>query len=57
MAFSRTERWSNRLDVIEKEINKYHRWTTGEVVPITDAVPKLQYAVTKLNLQSDHCQS
>ncbi|KAF5052424.1 hypothetical protein DSECCO2_408860 [anaerobic digester metagenome] len=57
MAFSKTERWSRRLDDLEKDINKYHRWTTGEVVPLTDAVPKFHYAVTKLTLQMDHCQS
>ena len=54
MAFSRIERWARRLDDVEKDINKYYRWATGEVVILSpDTMDRVRYAVTKLNLQSD----
>ena len=57
MAFSRTERWSKRLDEIERDIVKWQRWTRKDVIPIADAIPRLQYAVSKVVIEeSDVCQ-
>ncbi len=54
MAFSRVEKWSNRLDAVEKDINKYHRWVIGEIVlPMPNSMPRFRYAVTKILIHSD----
>jgi len=60
MAFSKTERWSRKVDDLEKEINKYHRWATGEIVLINPTrMDSVRFAVTKQCTQSedrDLCQ-
>lgn len=54
MAFSKVEKWSNRLDAIEKDLTKYHRWATGEIVLVyPERMDKVRYAVTKLSIQSE----
>ena len=54
MAFSRVERWANRLDAVEYDINKYHRWATGEIVLLNpDTIQKFEYAVTKILIEPD----
>lgn len=55
MAFSKTERWSRRLDDLEKEITRYHRWATGEIVLINpDRLDSVHYAVTKQMIRSEN---
>ena len=60
MAFSKVEKWSNRLDAIEKDITKYHRWATGEIVLVyPERMDSVRFAVTKQMIQSedrDLCQ-
>lgn len=54
MAFSRSERWSRRLDEIEPVITRHHRWATAEIVISNpDTMTRLQYAVTKQMMQSE----
>lgn len=54
MAFSRTDRWSRKLDGIEPVITRYHRWSTGEIVLLNpNAMDRLGYATTKQMIQSE----
>ena len=53
MAFSKTERWSRKLDEIEPVITRYFRWATADIVLTNpDGLDRLRYAVTKQMIQS-----
>ena len=60
MAFSRSERWSRKLDEIEPVITRYQRWATEDVVLANpDTMDRLRYSVTKQMIRSedrDLCQ-
>ena len=59
MAFSKTERVSRKLDGIEPKITRWHRWAVKDIIPFSEVMDRLEYAVTKQIIQGkdrDLCQ-
>jgi hypothetical protein len=53
MAFSKTEKFSRRLDEMEPEIARHHRWATAEIVLSPDTLDRIRFSVTKQMIRSD----